>query len=499
METEPCAPEELAGEIRRFIASCKKPALLEPGEETIELSDGHYAIEERGGRVLLDAWNEKRNVGRRVTGIETVARGRLDLAVERFGKRKAKITLLDQARPHSAPAILQAGRRLFREQFGLCLRRQFPGWRLGGLSTEPDLEHTLSPAYSRAWLRKGARVWAALGAPATNGGSRGALAFGLIWLDYLRRRETRRTVEGLVLVLPAGQQQETCLQLRCMDRRVAQFDVILYSGGGHEDRIDPDDFGNIDSRLPPCRPVAADQANPMAGAAATIPGLRTLITGDGQCSYRVNGLEIGRWTGSELLAGIDRKRPVSSGAVQRITALAEGLSLFRTALARDQSNPLYTRLPEAWLEARVRDSLDKIDPSLHPSLVYGQVPAFAGGNRGVLDLLAVERGGRLVVIELKAFADPELPLQALEYWMRVRRHNDCGDFAARGYFAGIPLSKRVPRLLLVAPALEFHPATETLLRYIDPAVPFERVGVAPDWKSELRVVLRVCGARKPGI
>ncbi|MDA2915079.1 hypothetical protein MYX77_14205, partial [Acidobacteriia bacterium AH_259_A11_L15] len=30
------------------------------------------------------------------------------------------------------------------------------------------------------------------------------------------------------------------------------------------------------------------------------------------------------------------------------------------------------------------------------------------------------RNGNLVVIELKVSADPHLPLQALDYWMRVR-------------------------------------------------------------------------------
>ena len=63
-----------------------------------------------------------------------------------------------------------------------------------------------------------------------------------------------------------------------------------------------------------------------------------------------------------------------------------------------------------------------IDASLLPEPVYGQVPAFAAADRGVLDLLAVDHRGRLAVIELKASEDVHLPLQALDYWMRVQWH-----------------------------------------------------------------------------
>ena len=41
---------------------------------------------------------------------------------------------------------------------------------------------------------------------------------------------------------------------------------------------------------------------------------------------------------------------------------------------------------------------------------------------GILDLLSVDRDGRLAVIELKADEDLHLALQGLDYWVRVRWH-----------------------------------------------------------------------------
>jgi hypothetical protein len=129
--------------------------------------------------------------------------------------------------------------------------------------------------------------------------------------------------------------------------------------------------------------------------------------------------------------------------------------------------------------------------------VYGQVPAFAGGERGVLDLLAVDRSGRLAVLELKASADVHLPMQALDYWIRVKWHLDRGEFTARGYFPGIALRPDPPRLLLVAPSLEFLPATETLLQYYSPIVEVERVGLGVEWRKGLDVMFRLAGAQRP--
>ena len=129
--------------------------------------------------------------------------------------------------------------------------------------------------------------------------------------------------------------------------------------------------------------------------------------------------------------------------------------------------------------------------------VYGQTPVLAGGERGIIDLLAADRAGRLAVIELKASADLHLPLQALDYWIHVKWHLDRGEFSPAGYFPGIELRPEPPRLLLVSPALEFHPTTEILLSYFPPAVEVERIGLGVEWRKGLRVMFRLRGAERP--
>ena len=145
----------------------------------------------------------------------------------------------------------------------------------------------------------------------------------------------------------------------------------------------------------------------------------------------------------------------------------------------------------------MRAQLEAVDAGLRAAPVYSQAPACIGGQRGLIDLLAVDHSGRLAVIELKASQDIHLPLQALDYWMRVKWHLDREEFTARGYFPGVALRKEAPRLLLVSPSLEFHPTTESILQYFSQEVEVERIGVGANWREKLEVMFRLRGADRP--
>ena len=94
------------------------------------------------------------------------------------------------------------------------------------------------------------------------------------------------------------------------------------------------------------------------------------------------------------------------------------------------------------------------------------------------------------MIELKVDQDIHLPLQALDYWMRIKWHLDRGEITETAHFTGLPLLAEAPRLLLVAPALEFHPANEIVLSFFSPEIPVERIGLGVQWRQELKVMFR---------
>lgn len=484
--------------VERFLAASSEPVLQEPGEENIRLTEGHYALEDRNGHLQIHAWDEHRNIVRRVVGIEEERPGRLELRVERFARRIGTLLLADMARGKNQPLGRHGARLIFREQFRRLLLRQFTGWKVAELSTEMDLQHSLSPNYPRALLKKGASGWAAIGAGEDPDH---ALSFGLIWLDHLRRREPKLTIAGLALFLPRDKVITTCLRLKHMSPVAAQYMVFGYSPEGFADSVDIDDSGNLETRLDACRcPSVESQVrnNVLIDRVCALSGVEAVERGEGTMSLRIRGLEFARVAGGELEFGLESKRLAGPSNWAELETLVREVSRLRSSKAKDRMNPLYRDNPEAWLESQVRANPQVVDARLQPSPIYGQVPAFAGGDRGVLDLLTVEHTGRLTVLEIKASQDLHLPMQALDYWIRVAWHALRGDFSPLGYFPGVPLIRVPPRLLLVAPALEFHPSTETILRFFSSDILVERIGVGVEWQKELRVLFRLHGAERPG-
>jgi hypothetical protein len=489
--------ETIRGAIGAFLKACRRPALLEPGEELLLITGDNLSLETRGEQLILQAWDRTRNITRRVSGIAASSAGRTELIVERFARKQGRLFLLDLERRSGAGLGSCSSKLVFRERFRRFLRRQFARWTLAELSTDPNLEFSLSPVFPRAFLRHGQCGWAAIACPPDHEAA-AVLSFGLIWLDYLRSRERHATLEGLAIYVPAGKERAVALRLLCLDPDAARFELFTYSEEDFIERVDPADYGNLDTCLEPCR-SSGDPSGAVWQSILSLPGVEGIRKHDGRLSLRVRGLEFAELHEGVLRFGMQQKRPAAEGDIEKIEELVEELTRIRSPQTVDPRHPLYRQSPEAWLESQVRARIETMDAALLPAPLYGQVPAFAAGERGVLDLLGVDREGRLAVIEIKASADLHLPLQAIDYWIRVKWHLDRGEFAAYGYFPGIELRNQAPRLLLVSPALEFHPTTETVLRFFAPPIEVVRIGVGVEWRKELQVMFRVSGARRPGL
>jgi len=477
--------------IELFLATARSPVLMEPGEDPLPICPGKFVLGTRAGGCTLECWDGTRNLVRRIRAVGKVRRGFLELEIERFGGRTGSLLLIDLAQASNVPTVRHGTRLKYREQFRMSLRRQYSGWKLVELSTEPDLHHSLSPAYPRALLRRGNQAIAAIGAAEDAQDIDNVLSFGLIWLDYLRRRETRLSVGTLAVFVPIGSENTTCHRVRYLNPRAAQVRVFVHGAGILEELVEPGDYTNLSTRLGPfCAPTADAELTGWIERITRISGVECRPRPDGSVSLAVRGLQFAHTSGSALLFGLDERHVAGEKQLPEIEALARGLARLRNPAAVDQTNPLYKRHPEAWLESQIRASARRLDASIRDGPLYSQAPQFAAGSRGILDVLAVDYEGRLVVIEVKASEDIHLPLQALDYWMRVKWHLERGDFEGRGYFPGIPLRSDPPRLLLVAPALEYHPANETVLRYFSSEIPVERIGIGIQWRQELRVMFR---------
>jgi hypothetical protein len=483
--------------LNKFLRQAKEPVVVEPGGDPIPLQPDSYAIDVSSGRLFLQAWDRDRNLSRRITAVTGEKSGFVEFTVERFGKKSGTLILFDAALPKADNVTRKASRKSYGEQFRRSLLRQFPGWRIVEMSTEADLEHSLSPAYPRALLRKGAYGKAAIGCPADAQDVDGVLTFGLIWLDYLRRREARLTINGLAVFVPEGRQRTTCLRLLYLDPRIADWSAFVFTDR-IEDRLDLRDYGNVDTVLPVrSTPHQPDQVW-WTSKLAAYPFVNMREEHGGKISWSVRGIEFARWQAADgLQFGIETKRRASESNLSEIEGLARELARLRSPGAADRTNPLYLKKPELWLEAQAQSGVREIDASLESNPVYRQAPAFAGGERGILDLLAVDYAGRLAILEVKVTEDLHLPLQALDYWIRVCWHAQRDEFAKAGYFPEKRLQTTPPRLIVIAPALHYHPTTETIFRYFSPQIEITTVGVASDWRERLKVMFRRSLATRP--
>jgi hypothetical protein len=212
--------------------------------------------------------------------------------------------------------------------------------------------------------------------------------------------------------------------------------------------------------------------------------------------YAINGLNFARVVGGTRpgayfgVAGATSEQILDGQSFDRLRLMVSRICAYRQAQTLDRRHPFYRLRTEGWLESLLRRDIGALDPRLDARFIYAQVPTWRADERSVLDLLAVDREGRLVIIEIKAAEDAQLPLQGLDYWLRVDDARRRGEFAWRGLFPGLKLADAAPRLYLVTPRLRFHRHFEMLARAISPRVEVYRLGLNAEWRRKVRVLVR---------
>ena len=470
--------------------------VLENGQWLAALSGGQYEVRRQGTSTFVHLWSEEHNLVRRVLRVAEQSAERIVLEVQRFGK--AKPGTLEIVSAEAKPSVQRLTREKFCARFHQLLAEQFPDEQIDALTTAADLEHSLSGCFTRGLVHHGQRAWAVLAASAAEDAATldASLTYGLLWLNRAREHTHGKVLAGLRLFLPEGDTRVTCHRLSALEPSTHVELYEINETCWRARPIDPRDIGNLATWLTPRREIEST----LAEARPTIEKIRALapeaITvsvspGTRDVALRFRGLEFARWHSGTVSFGLgDERRVLTPGNRKSLRKLIQRLEGARHPLATNTAHPLYRLQAERWLESVVQVDPKRIDARIEPEHFYSQVPAFAAGDRGVIDLLGVTREGRLVVLELKAAEDLHLVLQAVDYWLRVRLHRQQDDFRRYGYFAGIELQPKPPLLYLVAPGFRFHPATDVILRYLSREVEITRVGLNETWRRGLQVVFR---------
>jgi hypothetical protein len=166
--------------------------------------------------------------------------------------------------------------------------------------------------------------------------------------------------------------------------------------------------------------------------------------------------------------------------------LVRDLERYRSADSENTRHEYYKTSPEAWLESILRRDIRQLDSNLILSPIYNQFRA----SNDKIDLLALRRDGRLVVIELKTQPDREMVFQAADYWRKIELQRRRGILAEADLFDGREMLDKPVLVYSVAPALSFHRDYEFFARALQPEIELWRFELHENWRGKIKVLAR---------
>ncbi|MDQ3649622.1 MAG: hypothetical protein M3458_04940 [Acidobacteriota bacterium] len=480
----------------------------------IALRKGEWEVSTSNASLLFSAWSEQGTLFWRVTGWEWSGEKLVLEATRRMGAERATLELVPRASASAALMALTAARLAAAERLSkLACALAGPGTQVERLGLSTGMRRGEPGRYARIVLQtRGA-----------SGGQRvtvtgpvadlrrhevdSFLASALLWWFRICDKKTNSHPTPLWLIVThqtAGAVGERLALLREALRR----DIALYEVDEAHENLAPASTPELrwllrtDTAARFKRPARVECSGLAERIVALDPEAVDVVRASHGETLRFRGLAFARvrrvGDGEHLWFGVDgarRRRLLDTSSWPQLLKLIDELSEHRRADATDARHALYKNAPEAWLESLLRRDITRLDPGLIISPLHAQFRTsqtdVSSGARPI-DLLALRRDGRLVVIELKATEDITLPLQGADYWRRVETHRRAGSIARTKLFGDAVIADEPPLVYLVAPTLRFHRAFDTLAHAISTDIEMYRFDINEDWRAGVRVMRRVC-------
>lgn len=495
------------------------------GENSLaKVSRNNCELSVEWGKLIFAWWDDEHSQSWRVTGY-SVENAELFLQVTRgMGRDISTVTLRHEARWREKiefeSLALSERRQRYAQLLSRLLAAQSGCGHSPNMTTGADHRHLTPGKYARSAFRRGGETTLVIGVCEAESQAEidGIIAAGLVWLaNFNAQREAKQQLQQkagrLWFCLPSRRseflaqtaiERLTLLNTSHLDARIECFEV-----DERREAMTPVQLAAQDELLNAHPrelkwPEAAPPENPWRERILRLaPGVIEIRQVAERESYAINGSEFARFSGGERprvtfgVAGAGEEHDATTLTVlgeanfHRLELLVREIVEHRSAVAGDRRHPFYRLREEAWLESLLRQNIRALDTAFDDRFVYSQIPAWRGDERSVIDLLTVryEAGQepRLAVIEIKASEDSQLPLQGLDYWLRVEQARLRGEFERRGLFPGIRIAGQSPLLYLVAPRLRFHRSFATVARCLSPQIEAYQVGVNANWRAGVRV------------
>lgn len=459
-----------------------------PEGRTFPLLAGEIEVLEMPGRTLIGLHGDKGWRRWRVHSSQFDA-GELLLELSgNFGSERQSVRLVPRTPAADLCREVELARMVRASEIAKMVEMSFPGTKVLRLAlNEPNgrMAQIIAESSHKA-------QWGVLADVTDKLAPESLMAAAFLWMDRMNARR-KKPVES-VWIAAMKKQAKALRRLHTLLNRNAKAHVTIVQIAG-EELLPLDDWplSSLWREKPKKLSVPSEIVNTKTARAiaAIDPGRIDVVRSKQGETLRFLGLPFARvrsilgkeraWFGTDK-----RRRPLMSEHERELHRLISELAQFRRP---DPSNPrheYYRASPEWWLESILRRNITLLDANLILSPIYNQFRS----STDKIDLLALRRDGRLVIIELKTFPDREMVLQAADYWRKIELQRRRGVLARARLFGDREIIDRPALVYCVAPALGFHRDFEYFARKIAPEIELWRFELHKDWRREIRVIAR---------
>ena len=462
-------------------------------------------LEVSQGRLILTSWTELGTHSWRIVAWEWTGTKLMFQASRRMGAEWPMIELIPRASASAIAATVRVARQARCDQVARIAGSLQTGAKLERAALSPGMRRGQPGRYARILLRlKHQRVAVTATVASSSVGEVDAfVSSALLWFTRTSERARAPYIQQLWLVVEGNVLKPTIQRIALLRQSLRDL-ISVYEIDETRTELQPvtcperkELWKKRMARFPPLAEAAvSDYARMMVSQAPEAIDVVHARHGETLRFFGLPFARVRRILGSgRVWFGIEgsRRRMLDENTEHEWANLLSDLREYRSANASDHRHALYRNASEAWLESLLRRDITKLDPGLIIAPLHAQFRTARGGRLGVrpIDLLALRRDGRLVVIELKVSEDREHVLQGADYWQRVEAHRRRGHISRARLFGDRAISDESPLVYLVAPTLRVHRAFQTLARLIASDIEIYRFDINEDWRSGVHVMRRI--------
>lgn len=483
--------DELAAELRGAIDSHFEWLLVRASDRTFPLTRTEIDVRVESGKVILGAFDDTGFGLSRVTSMVADNEG-LSLEVRsNFNTTSETVRLIPRTSARELSQNVELARLVRANQIGAALVAAFPDLRLTRIALNIE-NGRLAQIFARDTNGKEIGLLADVTATMIH---EAVMTSAVLWSEKLRGR--KKPITELWIAAERKQARNIQKLLGLFNEGTAmRFRIFEISNDSERPKLK--------EMKKPARgalwrekskkiilPADVQPSETAASILELAPDKTDLIFSKQGETIRFLGLPFARVrtvAGCEKAwFGIDRdRRPLDEETWAGLTDLLAELETYRSADAPNIRHEFYRASPEAWLESILRRNIKLLDANLILSPIYNQFRASADK----IDLLAIRRDGRLVIIELKTSPDREMVYQAADYWRKIELQRRRGELARVRAFGDMEILDKPALVYSVAPALSFHADFGLFAGTLRKEIEIWRFELREDWRSEIKVLTR---------